>query len=91
MMLAISLVFALLLVWLGLTGLLIVLLIYRGVLSTREEDQLFLDPGEVHLEREMREVVGKLERLSPYIWGAFIAWVVVGLGTFGLWVWQQLR
>ena len=91
MMLAVSLVFGMLLIWSGVSGVLIVLLIYRATLSVRAEDQLFLDPGEVHLQREQQEVLRKLERLSPHLWGLFMAWLVVGLATFGLWVWQQLR
>jgi hypothetical protein len=91
MMLAVTLIFGMLLVWFALTAIFIVLLIYRGVISVREEDTLYLDPGEAHLEKEFREVVTKLERLSPYLWGTGIAWAVLGLATFGLWVYQQLR
>lgn len=91
MVLAISLVLGLLLAWAGIGLIMIGLLVYRARLSVREEDQLFLDPSARHLEREQREVVTRLERLAPYLWGTFIVWVVVGLGTFGLWVWQQLR
>jgi hypothetical protein len=90
MMVAVTLITGLLFTWLGLTGVLVVLFIYRGVLSVREEDQLFLDPGERHLEREQRQIITKLQRLSPWLWGIGIAWLVLGLGTFGLWVWQQL-
>lgn len=91
MMLAITLLFGLLLTWVALSVILIVLVIYRATVSVHEEDQLFLDAGDALLEREQREVVGRLQRLSPYIWATFILWLLVGLGTFGLWVWQQLH
>lgn len=91
MMLAITLLFGLLLTWFTLSAILLVLLIYRATVSVHEEDQLFLDAGDALLEREQREVVGRLQRLSPFIWATFIPWLLVGLGTFGLWVWQQLH
>lgn len=91
MTIAISLVFGMLLAWLAAIAVLIVLLIYRALLSGREEDQLFIDPGEVRLAREQREIVKKLERLSPYLWTFFILVILLGVGTFGLWVYQQLR
>lgn len=91
MPLAISLVLGMLVAWVALGVILLVLIIYRSRLSAREEGQLFLDPGEAHLEREQREVFQRIERLTPYLWGVFITWLALGVATSGLWVWQQLR
>ncbi len=91
MTIAISLVFGMVLAWLAVTAVLIVLLIYRALLSSREEDQLFIDRGEAHLAREQQEIVKKLARLSPYVWTFFILAIVLGVAAFGLWVYQQLR
>ena len=91
MLLSVSLVFVMLAAWLGVTALLIGLAIIRAVIGLREEDQLFIDPGEEHLLREQRELVAKLERLRPYLIGSFVVSVVLGLATFGLWVYRQLQ
>ena len=82
--------FFMLAVWLGVTALAIGLAVYRGVYSLREEDQLFLDPGEEHLRREQREVIGRMEKLEPWLRSAIIASVVLGLATFGYWVYEAL-
>lgn len=91
MLLSVSLVFVMLVAWLGVTALLILLAIVRAVISLREEDQLYIDPGEEKLLAEQREIVAKLDRLRPYLIGCFVASVVLGLITFGLWVYRQLQ
>lgn len=90
MLLAISLIFAMLLVWASISLILIGLVTYRYFMSMREEDQLFLDPGEAHRQRRQREVISRLARLKPYLLWTFIVWLVVGVGTFGAWMWRQL-
>ncbi len=42
---------ALLILWGGLTLVLVVLLIYRGTLTMHEDDQLFLDNAEAHMQK----------------------------------------
>jgi hypothetical protein len=90
MLLSVSLVFVMLVAWLAVTAVLIVLAIVRAVISLREEDQLYIDPGEEKLLAEQREIVAKLDRLRPYLIGCLVASVVLGLATFGLWVYRQL-
>ncbi|OFV81870.1 MAG: hypothetical protein A3D93_02160 [Acidobacteria bacterium RIFCSPHIGHO2_12_FULL_67_30] len=90
MLLSVSVVFVMLVAWLAVTALLIVLAIVRAVISLREEDQLYIDPGEEKLLAEQREIVAKLDRLRPYLIGSLVASVVLGLATFGLWVYRQL-
>jgi hypothetical protein len=58
---------ALLAVWAVLTLGLIVLLIYRGTLTMHEDDQLFLDSAEDHMQKEQTELIGKMERLTPWV------------------------
>lgn len=91
MLLIISPVFVMLVAWLAVTALLIVLAIVRAVISLREEDQLYIDPGEEKLLAEQRAIVAKLDRLRPYLLGSLVASLVLGLATFGLWVYQQLQ
>ncbi len=54
-------------VWGALTLALIVLLIYRGTLTMHEDDQLFLDSAEDHMQKEQQELIGKMERLTPWL------------------------
>lgn len=58
---------ALFAVWAVLTIGLIVLLIYRGTLTMHEDDQLFLDSAEDHMQKEQAELIGKMERLTPWV------------------------
>jgi hypothetical protein len=58
---------ALLISWGGLTLILIVLLIYRGTLTMHEDDQLFLDAAEEHMQREQNELIGRMNRLTPWL------------------------
>ena len=57
----------LLIVWAGLTVVLILLLIYRSTLSMHEEDQLFLDSAEAHMQKEQEELIGKMNRITPWV------------------------
>ena len=58
---------ALLIVWAGLTAVLVVLLIYRGTLNMHEDDQLFLDDAESHIAKEQEELVVKLNKIQPWV------------------------
>lgn len=58
---------ALAVVWGAVTAALIVLLIYRGTLTMHEDDQLFLDSAEDHMQKEQQELLGKMNRLTPWL------------------------
>ncbi len=70
---------------------LIVLLIYRGVLESREQDQLFLDKAEEHMARAQREIVGKVLRLSKPITVLGVASGALLLAIAGVWIWEGLK
>jgi hypothetical protein len=57
----------LLIVWAGLTVVLILLLIYRSTLAMHEDDQLFLDSAEAHMAKEQEELTIKMDRLTPWL------------------------
>jgi hypothetical protein len=57
----------LLIVWAGLTVVLIVLLIYRSTLSMHEDDQLFLGNSEAHMAKEQEELIGRMNRITPWL------------------------
>lgn len=75
-------------VWAVLTTILVVLLIYRSALAMHEDDQLFLDNSESHLEREQKELMVRMNRVRPFvnILGASSGLLV--LLMVGLWVWR---
>lgn len=62
-----SMMAALLSLWGGLTLVLVVLLIYRGTLTMHEDDQLFLDNAEDHMQKEQEELLRKMNRITPWV------------------------
>lgn len=58
---------ALLILWGGLTLVLIVLLIYRGTLTMHEDDQLFLDSSEAHMQKEQQELILRMDKITPWV------------------------
>lgn len=91
MLLSISLVLGMLIAWLAVTAVFIVVWSYRAVIGLREEDTLFIDPGEERLRREQGVIAKKIERITPYFYGTMIVSIVLGLATFGVWVYLELR
>ena len=53
------------------------LLIYRSLVAMKEEDLLFLDPAEWHLQREQEDILIKLRRLTPYVRGLAVLCVAL--------------
>ena len=84
-------VFYLLVVWGIVTAVFIILLIWRGVLSSHEDDQIFLDAAEEHMAREQRELVAKITTLSrPLLITGILSGVLLLLAG-GLWIYEGLR
>ena len=78
-----------LILWGVVTTLLVALLIYRSLISMKEDDQLFLDAAASRLEKEQEQVRTRLARLTPYarILGATSGLLLVT--TAGLWIYDQ--
>ena len=76
----------LLIVWAVLTAVLIILLIYRGTLNMHEDDQLFLDDAQAHMAREQEELIGRMNRLQPWVrlFGACSAALIVIIAGLAL-------
>jgi len=58
--------------WGIVTTVFIVLFIWRSVLSSHEDDQIFLDAAEEHMAKEQRELVAKINMLSRPLMGTGI-------------------
>lgn len=81
---------ALLILWGGLTLVLILLLIYRGTLTMHEDDQLFLDSAEAHMQREQEELIKRMNRLTPWVRICGAGSVVLIVIIAGTWFYSNL-
>jgi hypothetical protein len=86
-----SLMTILLTVWGVLTALLIVLLIYRSTLTMHEDDQLFLDEAESHMQIEQTELLAKMNRLQPMVRLLGACSGILILVIAGLWLYAGLN
>jgi uncharacterized membrane protein SpoIIM required for sporulation len=80
----------LLIVWGVLTAVLVILLIYRSTLAMREDDQLFLNESESHMQIEQQEVIARLNKvnLPVRILGAASGLLILVIA--GLWIYEGL-
>ncbi len=81
----------LLVAWGVVTGVLICVLIYRSTLSTREEDQIFLDASNTIVASEQRAIVARIERLSTPITALIIISGALLVTVAGMWLWQGYK
>jgi hypothetical protein len=78
-------------VWGILTTVLIVLLIYRSTLTMQEDDQLFLDESESHMEQEQIALLKKVDKINPLVRWLGAASGLLILVIAGLALYQQLN
>jgi hypothetical protein len=78
----------LLIVWGVLTTALAILLIYRSALSMHEDDQLFLDSAESHLEKEQQQLAMRMNKLRPFVTGLGATSGLLALAMVSIWVWR---
>jgi hypothetical protein len=84
-------IFYVLVAWGVITVMFIVLLIWRTLLTSHEEDQIFLDAAQEHMAREQRELVGKIMKLSKPIATTGIASGTLLLVMAGMWLYNGLK
>jgi hypothetical protein len=81
----------LLIAWGIATAIFVVLFIWRSVLSSHEDDQIFLDAAEEHMAKEQRELVAKITSLSrPLIITGVLSGALLLLAG-GLWIYEGLK
>lgn len=80
-----------LIAWGVVTAIFLLLLIWRSVLASHEDDQIFLDAAEEHMAREQRELVAKINKFSRPLMTSGIASGVLLLVLAGLWLYNGLR
>lgn len=81
----------LMIAWGVITAVLVVILIYRSTLTIHEDDQLFIGESESHMAIEQRELLAKIEGLTPYVRTFGVASGVGAVVIFGLWIWTGLN
>ena len=75
----------------ALTAAAVVMFLYRGMLDMKEEDHVILDTAEAHLAREQDSIRRKVTVLSKYIQVVGVAWSLLLVVMFGLWVAEGLN
>jgi len=87
-----SLVLTLLLIsWGVITTALAVLVIYRGTLSSKEDDQIFIDAAEQHHYREQVAIIARMSRLTKPIIALAVVSGVLLLASAGVWMYQGYK
>ncbi len=81
----------LLIVWAGLTTVLVILLIYRSTVAMQEDDQLFLSDTETTMQQEQTAILRRLKSLQTPLRLLGGASGLLLLIMFGLWIWQGLN
>jgi len=77
--------------WGVITAVLAILVIYRGTLASREDDQIFIDAAEKHHYDEQQAIIAKMSRLTrPIITLAVISGVLL-LASAGVWIYGGLK
>jgi len=79
-----------LLVWGAVTAVFIVLMIYRSLVTMREDDQLFLNDRETAMEAEQKEVQSKISRIAPYAKGFGYASAGLAVMIAGVWIYRGI-
>jgi hypothetical protein len=87
-----SLVLTLLMIsWSVITVVLVILVIYRGTLSSREDDQIFIDAAEQHHYKEQQAIIARISRLT----GPIIALAVVSgallIASASVWLYRGFK
>ena len=81
----------LLMTWGAITAVLVVLVIYGNTLSTREDDEIYLNKAEeTMMATEQRVLIGKMNRLAGVIRVLAVMSGLFLLASAGVWVWIGL-
>ncbi|MBZ5648826.1 MAG: hypothetical protein LAN37_16575 [Acidobacteriia bacterium] len=78
-------------IWGVVTGILVILMIYRSTLTMHEDDQLFLDEAGSHMQKEQTELLARMNKIQPFLrlFGAASGLLILVMA--GLFVWQAFN
>jgi hypothetical protein len=74
--------------WGVITVILVILVVYRGTLSTREDDQIFIDAAGQHHYQEQLVILDRIARLSKPIIALAVLSGALLLASAGVWIYQ---
>jgi hypothetical protein len=80
-----------LIAWGVVTGALVLILIYRSLISMKEDDQLFLDPAESKLQAEQQQILQQIRRIDPYAKGFGFASAGLLVASAGVFMYEALN
>ncbi len=86
-----GMLFDVLIVWGAVTVVLAILVIYRSMLSAKEDDQIFLDKAEEHIALEQQRLIARIKRLTRPIVTLAVISAVLLLGVAGVWLYQGFK
>ena len=87
-----SLVLTLLMIaWGVITVVLAVLVIYRGTLSSREDDQIFIDAAEQHHYQEQQAIIARITRLTRPIIALAVVSGALLIASAGVWLYRGFK
>lgn len=77
--------------WGVVTAVLAILVIYRGTLSSREDDQIFIDAAEQHHYVEQQAIIARSVRLTKPIIALAVVSAVLLLASASVWMYQGFK
>jgi hypothetical protein len=87
-----SLVLTLLMIaWGVITAVLAILVIYRGTLSSREDDQIFIDAAEQHHYRDQQDIIARISSLTRPIIALAVVSGALLIATASVWLYRGFK
>ena len=77
--------------WSVITVALVILVVYRGTLSSKEDDQIFIDAAEQHHYQEQLVIIARISRLTRPIIVLSVMSGALLLASVGVWVYQAFK
>jgi len=74
--------------WIVITVVLIALVVYRATLSSREDDQIFIDAAEQHHYQEQVAIIAQMSRLTKPIIALSVLSGALLLASAGVWIYS---
>jgi hypothetical protein len=77
--------------WGVITAFLVALVVYRGTLSSKEDDQIFIDAAEQHHYQDQLVIIDRISRLTKPIIALGILSGALLLASAGVWIYQGFK
>ena len=81
----------LMIAWGVITTVLVVLVVYRGTISSKEDDQIFIDAAEQHHYQDQLAIIARLSRLTKPIIALAVLSGVLLLASAGVWLYDGFK